>query len=146
MPFQVMSSMDELIQANDRLRNLIYTVEKLAFVEDVSNIEPYAVTSLGRRLAPTSIPPALVRFNTESGPIEVMPSLFQVPFPTLENLKMSLLNSNISANRLTSAARAPSSSSKRNGSAHSQPPTRVIDKPEIQGITPLQDDEYADDF
>jgi hypothetical protein len=146
-PHQAMLSMDDLIHANDRLRTLIYTIEKLSLVDDNSCIEAYSATSLARRIAPTSIPPTFVRFNGESGPIEPMPSLFQVPFPTLENFKMSLLNSNISANRLTSAARAPPITTKHLVES-SQPdqPVKNTEQASREEISQIRDDEYADDF
>jgi hypothetical protein len=33
-----------------------------------------------------------MRFNGESGPLEPLPSRYHIPFPTLEDLRFSVLN------------------------------------------------------
>jgi hypothetical protein len=144
-------SMEELIEANDRLRSLIYTLDNLSIADELPGPEPFAVSSLGRRIASSSIPPTFIRFNTESGPLEPLPNQFQVPFPTMENFKGSLLNSKISANRLIAASRP------QNTSITHQPYSQPLKPPESsegQLTRPIEskvnqsaeDDEYADDF
>jgi hypothetical protein len=147
-------SMEELIEANDRLRSLIYTLDNLSIADELPGPEPSAVTSLGRRIASSSIPPTFIRFNTESGPLEPLPNQFQVPFPTLENFKGSLLNSKISANRLIAASRPQNRSTSITHQPYSQPLKPPESFQEDQHTRPIEceiklsaeDDEYADDF
>lgn len=142
-------SMEELVGENDRLRDLIYTLDKLSQPDELlPGPEPFSVTSIGRRIAPSTIPPTFIRFNTESGPLEPLPQLFQVPFPTMENFKGSLLNSKLSANRLIAHAPRPSVVVKQQPALPIHEtlttPAPAANKTKSKELS--DDEEYADDF
>lgn len=87
-------STSELSQARQQLNQVIYELEALCAPSHVSNDAPGidAALILGRRIAPSTVPPLFLRFNGESGPMEPMPARFHVPFPTLEDFRYSVLN------------------------------------------------------
>ena len=143
-------SMEELIQANDRLRSLIYTLDNLSSHSvDSSAVEAFSVISLARKIAPSSIPPSFIRFNSESGPLEPIPNLYQVPFPTLENFKISLLKSKISVTRIMSSSKKHISETPIEPARHVShdldhvPKTVTMEKP-TNDLN--EDEEYADEF
>jgi hypothetical protein len=82
---------DEL---KSELMQIIYQLDSLCApshtLYDPPSVE--SVILLGRRLAPSSVPPLFMRFNGESGPLEPLPSRYHIPFPTLEDLRFSVLN------------------------------------------------------
>ena len=112
-------------EVHEQLSQAIYELEALCSLDrelqlDGPSIE--AALVLGRRIAPTTIPPLFVRFNTEVGPLEPMPSRFRVPFPTMEDFKFSVLN--------VPASLVP------------KPVVPVTLEPQPKQV----EDEYADDF
>ena len=144
-------SMEELIEANGRLRSLIYTLDSLSHAHEVhSTCDSFSVTSLGRRIAPSSIPPTFLRFNSESGPLEPLPNLFQVPFPTLETLKGSLLNSKISASKLITKAPLSTTTHRTQQTVQRVDTTPNLPEPQSRDFqhnkSETEDEEYADDF
>ena len=90
-------SLSFIIEANQRLTEAIYKLENLCVIDDsCNNSENHpsldSVIILGRKLSPSTIPPMFIKFNSESGPLEPMPSRFHVPFPTIEDMRFSILN------------------------------------------------------
>jgi hypothetical protein len=82
-------------EVHEQLSQAIYELEALCCLDRELQLDGPAIEAalvLGRRIAPTTIPPLFVRFNTEVGPLEPMPSRFRVPFPTMEDFKFSVLN------------------------------------------------------
>ena len=106
---------------------MIYESESLCALDSAtSSQDPPCIEAailLGRKIAPTTTSPTFIRFNSEVGPLEPMPSRFRVPFPTMEDFKFSVLN----FQRPIEASVQPVPVSVTNG------PKKV-------------DDEYADDF
>jgi hypothetical protein len=83
-----------------QLTGLIQHLE--ALVDEQSDTSPQCVDNLvvlGRRLAPSTVPPVLLRFNAESGPMEPMPQRFRVPFPTVDDLRLSVLQKHVNVVR-----------------------------------------------
>jgi hypothetical protein len=81
-------------EIHNELHQVIYELETLTCMELTTNECP-SVSSLlllGRRLAPSTIPPLFLRFNGDSGPLEALPGRMHVPFPTVEDLRFSILN------------------------------------------------------
>ena len=121
-----MENIEEVLGVQERLDQIIYELETLQTVDqsitgDIPSLD--AVVLLGRRIAATTIPPTFLRFNTEVGPLEAIPSRFRVPFPTVQDFKFSVLN-----HRVVLPA----------------PPAVV---PQSQSVAPTAPgDEYADDF
>ena len=118
-----MEKVDEVLRVQERLDQIIYELETLQTVNDNIICESPSLDSvilLARRLAPTSVPPTFLRFNTEVGPLEAMPNRFRVPFPTVEDFKFSILNHRVDLPRSVEPV------------AHPVPTTTG--------------DEYADDF
>lgn len=50
------------------------------------------VLILARRLGTTTFPPTFARFGTESGPLDPLPDRSRVPFPTIDDMRFSILN------------------------------------------------------
>lgn len=89
-------SLSVISEANEKLTNVISELEAILSLDiqlscDAPSEE--SVLTLSRRLTPSTIPPLFLRFNGESGPLEALPARFHVPFPTLEELRYSVLNS-----------------------------------------------------
>lgn len=86
-----------LSEANESLTNIICELEAFVSLDkEYSSEESPLVEStliLARRISSTTCPPFFLRFNTESGPLEPLPARFHVPFPSLEDLRHSLMNS-----------------------------------------------------
>jgi hypothetical protein len=114
-------------EVHKQLCQVIYELENLCALDSAtSSQDPPSIEAailLGRKIAPTTISPTFIRFNSEVGPLEPMPSRFRVPFPTMEDFKFSVLNFQRPIEASVQAV-----------------PERVTDGPK------KVDDEYADDF
>ena len=117
----------QVSEVHQQLCEVIYELEALCGVDSAtSSQDPPSIESvilLGRKIAPTTISPTFIRFNSEVGPLEPMPSRFRVPFPTMEDFKFSVLNYQRPIDTTVQPA-----------------PVSVNDGPK------KIDDEYADDF
>jgi hypothetical protein len=88
-------ALSELSESSAALTTVICELEALVQLDDQLAAEGVSVESaliLGRRITPSSVPPLFLRFNTECGPLEALPLRSHVPFPSLEELRFSLLN------------------------------------------------------
>lgn len=124
------ASTSELSQVRQQLNQVIYELDALCAHSHIPNDAPgnAAALILGRRIAPSTVPPLFLRFDGESGPMEPMPARFHVPFPTLEDFRYSVLNVQQSV---------------------VLPPKPVAIKPARQTSQmplPPDEDEYGDDF
>ena len=156
-------SLSELIDINDELTCALNVLENIVLQDNSetrNNPSVSSVVSLGRRLAFVSIPPTFVRFNTEAGPIESLPNRFHVPFPTLDDMRYSVLHSKAPIFKITHRTdeRLPSASNQETPKptvAQSSVPipaklpestsVTLTARPVSKSVEP-EDDEYADDF
>ena len=141
------SSVEELIHANQRLQNLIATMESISKHNDSStSVETYSAIVLGRRIASTSIPPSFIRFNPDSGPLDPIPNQFQVPFPSVENLRMSYMNSKMSTNRAVVPPHISKVVNVSHKSIEKTGETNLVSNKNESPKSKPEEDEYAEDF
>jgi hypothetical protein len=99
----------EVATVHDKLDRVIFELEALTALDrSVSNASPEidSVMILGRRIGPTTVSPTFVRFSSDVGPLEPLPQRFRVPFPTIDDFRLSVVNHSIhlpSATMLKSA-------------------------------------------
>ena len=49
------------------------------------------VISLARKVTPATVPPGGLRYSLDQGPLEALPSRFRLPFPTQDEMRLSLV-------------------------------------------------------
>lgn len=89
---EAVSTLSELARLHDTLNRQIAELESMNSHACTDPLPLGPALVLARRIAPASVPPTFLRFNSESGPLEAMPGRFRVPFPTMEEFRFSLLN------------------------------------------------------
>lgn len=87
------TSLGQMQDLHERITRHIYGYQHLVNTDGSFDGPPIeSVLVLARRIASASVAPTFVRFNTESGPLEALPARFRVPFPTIEDMRFSILN------------------------------------------------------
>ena len=142
------------LELRERLEVQISKMERLnaQCVGAMPTVE--SVITLGRRIAPYTIPPPFIRFSTESGPLEPMPARYRVPFPTGEEMRASILHMKQKESGVvpTAPTTIPGESKRQNNETKRTEtpkvtPSRAAELPAEKIVGREGDlDEYADDF
>lgn len=88
------NKLERLVSVHERVNQLIY-LEYTNQRDQNKTQEPILVENVlivARRLSSACHSPPFIRFNPDTGPLEALPPRFRFPFPSVEDMRFSILN------------------------------------------------------
>ena len=132
-----MNRTTELLECRDRLDVAIRRA-KVTLASDTDVQVPLAeLIALARKVTPSTRAPPGILFSAEQGPLEALPIRFRLPYPTLDEMKMSLVATEF--NKLTHSTESLPQ-------AEEAPVPPPISQPTKMIIEDVESDDYEDDF
>ena len=139
-------NLQDLVKVRERLDAVVIACERLVKEDTHVSVSMQEVISLARKITPSVIPPAGLRFNPDSGPVEGLPSRFRMPFPNQDEMRLSVValegNKTAAVDVNLSASPSPKASPQV-APVSFAPSTRIVEEPLLDED---DDDEFRDEF
>ena len=79
-----------MLECMDRLDAAIRAAREIV-AEDFKEAPLAEIIALARKITPSTRPPPGILFSIDQGPAEALPIRFRLPYPTLDEMKASLV-------------------------------------------------------
>jgi len=86
-----MEILTKRLDCRDRLVVAIREAREAVADGEAKEVELDELIALARKITPASRPPPGILFTVDRGPAEALPIRFRLPYPTLDEMRMSLV-------------------------------------------------------
>jgi len=80
-----------ILDCRDRLAVAVRAAQEAIDQDSKVEVSLTRLIALARKVTPSTRPPPGLLFSVESGPAEALPIRFRLPYPTLDEMKMSMV-------------------------------------------------------
>ena len=102
-----MTRASDLLDVRDRLEVAVRAAREAVAHDTTVNVQLSELIAVARKVTPASRAPPGILFSVDQGPAEALPIRFRLPYPTLDEMKMSFVATE--GNKWTAATTTPDS-------------------------------------